>query len=69
MKGGDKMKKVISACIDQIIEFDSEHEVDKLIEFLQSRKQRFTVIWKNTLNNGKVQIRIKKQYNNNDLMV
>ena len=63
------MKKVISACIDQIIEFDSEHEVDKLIEFLQSRKQRFTVVWKNTLNNGKVQIRIKKQYNNNDLMV
>lgn len=63
------MKKVISACIDQIIEFDSEHEVDKLIDFLKSRKQRYTVIWKNTLNNGKVQIRIKKQYNNNDLMV
>ena len=68
MKGGDKMKKVISACLDQILEFDSEQEVDKLIEFLKSRKQRFKVIWKNTLNNGKVQIRIKKQYNNNDLM-
>ena len=63
------MKKVISACIDQIIEFDSENEVDKLIEFLNSRKQRHTIIWKNTLDNGKVQIRIKKQYNNNDLMV
>ena len=62
------MKKVISACVDQILEFDSEHEVDKLIEFLKSRKQRYTVVWKNTLNNGKVQIRIKKQYNNNDLM-
>ena len=62
------MKKVISACLDQILEFDSEQEVDKLIEFLKSRKQRFKVVWKNTLNNGKVQIRIKKQYNNNDLM-
>ena len=63
------MKKVISACVDQIIEFDSEQEIDKLIEFLKSRKQRFTIVWKNTLNNGKIQIRIKKQYNNNDLMV
>lgn len=63
------MKKVISACVDQIIEFDSEREVDKLIEFLDSRKQLYKIMWKNTLNNGKVQIRIKKQYNNNDLMV
>ena len=57
------MKKVISACVDQILEFDSEQEVDRLLENLKMKKQRFSVIWKNTLNNGKVQIRIKKQYN------
>jgi ATP-dependent RNA circularization protein (DNA/RNA ligase family) len=57
------VKKVISACIDQVIQFDSEQEVDKFLEHLKSGKQRFTVVWKNTLNDGKVQIRIKKQYN------
>lgn len=58
------MKKVISACVDQILEFDSEHEIDKLLEDLKFKKQRFSVLWKNTLNNGKVQIRIRKSYNN-----
>ncbi len=58
------MKKVISACIDQVIQFDSEQELDDLLEHLKSKKQRFTVIWKNGLNDGKVQIRIRRQYNN-----
>ncbi len=58
------MKKVISACVDQVLEFDSMQEVDKYLENLKSRKQRFSVIWANTLNGGKVQIRIKKGYNN-----
>ena len=57
------MKKVISACVDQILEFDSEQEVDRLIENLKMKKQRFMIVWKNILNNGKVQIRIKKSYN------
>ena len=61
--GGDKVKKIISACIDQVIQFDSDQEVDKFLEHLKSRKQRFTVVWKNTLNDGKVQIRIRRQYN------
>lgn len=58
------MKKVISACVDQILEFDSEQEVDRLLEDLKMKHQRYSVIWKNNLNDGKVQIRIKKQYNN-----
>ena len=58
------MKKVISACIDQILEFDSEDEIDTLLFDLEKKKQRFTIVWKNVLNNGKIQIRIKKQYNN-----
>ena len=57
------MKKVISACIDQVIQFDSEQEVDDYLENLKSKKQRFTVAWKNDLGNGKVQVRIKRQYN------
>lgn len=60
------MKKVISGCIDQVIQFDSEQEIEKLLEHLKSRKQRFAIVWKNCLNDGKVQIRIRirRQYNN-----
>ena len=58
------MKKVITACVDQVLEFDSEKEIDKLIDDLRSKKQRFSVTWKRVLKNGKIQIRIKKQYNN-----
>lgn len=63
------MKKVISACVDQILEFDSEQEIDRLLEGLRFKKQRYSVVWKNTLNNGKVQLRIKKQYNNHFMEV
>ena len=58
------MKKVISACIDQLLEFDSEQEVVQLLEHLRVTEQKYSVIWKNTLDNGKVLVRIKKQYNN-----
>lgn len=58
------MKKVISACIDQLLEFDSEQEVGQLLEHLRVTQQKYSVIWKKTLDNGKVLIRIKKQYNN-----
>lgn len=58
------MKKVLSACIDQVIQFDSEAEVDRYVNDLKFKKQVFKVMWTNTFDNGKVQIRIKKQYNN-----
>jgi hypothetical protein len=62
------MKKVISACVDQVLQFDSEQEVDKYVEWLKGKKQLFQIVWKNTLDNGIVQIRVKKQYNNTDFM-
>ena len=58
------MKKIISACIDQVIQFDSGQEVDSFLEHLRSRKQRFSVVWENGLKGGKVQIRIRRQYAN-----
>ena len=63
-----KVKKVISACIDRILQFSSEHEVDSYIEGLRKKKQPYQIVWKNTLDNGTVQIRIKTQYNQSDLM-
>ena len=58
------MKKIISACIDQVVQFDSEHELSDFLEHLKNRKQRFMVVWENNLKDGKVQIRIRRQYNN-----
>lgn len=61
------MKKVLSACIDQILEFDSQVECDRMIERLKQKHQMYSVVWTNQMDSGKFQIRIKKQYNNNDL--
>ena len=62
------MKKVIAAHVDQILEFDSEMEITKFLEGLEFKKQLYQIVWKNTLPNGKVQIRIKRQYNKNDFV-
>ena len=62
------MKKVISACIDRILQFNSEQEVDCYIEDLKRKRQVYQVVWKNTLDNGTVQIRVKTQYNQSDFM-
>lgn len=58
------MKKVIAACIDQILEFDSKNEVEKFLGNLEQKKQLYTVMWENNIKDGKVQIRIRRQYNN-----
>ena len=62
------MKKVVSACIDRVLQFNSEYEVDQYIEKLRKNKQIFQVVWKNALENGCVQIRVKTQYNQSDFM-
>ena len=58
------MKKVIAACIDQILEFDSKDEVEKFLGNLEQKKQLYTVMWENNIKDGKIQIRIRRQYNN-----
>ena len=62
------MKKVISACIDRILQFNSEYEVDCYIEGLKKKKQVYQVVWKNTVDEQTIQIRIKTQYNQSDFM-
>ena len=65
---GDEMKKVISACIDRILQFNSECEVDCYIEDLKRGKKVYQVVWKNTLDDNRIQIRIRTQYNQSDFM-
>lgn len=62
------MKKVIAACVDQVLQFDSKQEVDNYLEGLKKKKQQFSIVWKNNFGTGTVQIRIKKQYNRNTFL-
>lgn len=59
------MKKVISAAIYQIIQFDDEQEFEKYILKLQQNHQEFILESKTKYPDDKVEIKIMKQYNNN----
>lgn len=60
-----KLKKVISAAIYQMIQFDDEKEFEDYISKLQRNNQEFILKEKAKEPNGKVTIKIMKQYNNN----
>lgn len=58
------MKKIIAAWIEQILEFDSEDEYELYAEKISQTGKK----WKSVieyLENGKLRVRIQKQYNNN----
>lgn len=59
------MKKIVAAWIEQILEFPSKLEYLAYMEILKQKKQRFLVTKEKQLSSGVVQIRIRKQYNNN----
>lgn len=59
------MKKVISAAIYQMIQFDDEKEFEDYISKLQRNNQEFILKEKTKEFDGKVTIKIMKQYNNN----
>ena len=59
------MKKILSAWIEQILQFDSELEYMAYISDLEQKEQKFIVVEQNQDDSGKVTLHIKKQYNNN----
>ena len=59
------MKKVLSAWIEQYLQFDSKLEYMAYISDLEQKKQRFKEIAHNQDVSGKVTLHIRKQYNNN----
>jgi hypothetical protein len=65
---GDDMKRVIAACIDQVLEFDSEGSFKEYINDLESKKQWFRVLNSKVKDNGTVEVRIQKQYNRHTFM-
>ena len=60
-----KLKKIVAAWIEQILEFDGKLEYMAYIEGLKQKGQRFRGISFERLESGVVKIRIRKQYNNN----
>ena len=60
-----KLKKVISAAIYQMIQFDNEKEFEDYISKLQRNNQEFILKEKVNEHDEKVTIKIMKQYNNN----
>lgn len=60
------MKTIVATWIEQILEFPSKLEYMTYIEELRQKKQKFKVIEQNRDVTGKVTLRIRKQYNNNN---
>ncbi len=58
------MKKVIAACIDLTLEFDSVEECNKYAADIKAKKQNFNVLRYEELPDGKIRVRVQRQYNN-----
>lgn len=61
------MKKIIAACIDRLIEFDSSEEAATYVEGLREKKSDFVIVKCEEIS-GKYRLRIKEQYNKNPLL-
>lgn len=58
------MKKVIAGCIDLTLEFDSVDECNRYAEGISAKKQTFKVRQYEELPDGRILVRIQRQYNN-----
>lgn len=61
------MKKIIAACIDRIIEFDTQQEAATYLEGLRTKKTDFRIINREEVD-GKYRIRIQEQYNKSPMI-
>lgn len=63
------MKKIIAACIDRLMEFDSSEEAATYVEGLREKKSDFVIVKREEIEiSGKYRLRIKEQYNKNPLL-
>lgn len=61
------MKKVIAACIDRVLEFDTQQEAAKYLETLRDKKTDFRILHREEVA-GKYRIRIQEQYNKSPMI-
>lgn len=61
------MKKVIAACIDRVLEFDTQNEAAAYLEGLRNKKTDFVIVSREEAG-GKYRIRVKEQYNKSPMI-
>ena len=61
------MKKIIEACIDRILEFDTQEEAAEYLEALRNKKTAFLIVNREAVN-GKYRIRVQEQYNKSPMI-
>lgn len=61
------MKKVIAACIDRILEFDTQQEAAKYLETLREKNSEFRILYREDAD-GKCRIRLQEQYNKSPMI-
>lgn len=61
------MKKVITACIERILDFDTQEEAAAYIEGLRNKKTDFVIVSREEAG-GKYRIRVKEQYNKSPMI-
>lgn len=61
------MKKIIEACIDRILEFDTQEEAAEYLEALRNKKTEFRIVNREAMN-GKYRIRVQEQYNKSPMI-
>ncbi len=61
------MKKVIAACIDRILEFDTRQEAVNYLEGLRIKKTEFRIVNREEIG-GKYRIRIQERYNKSPMI-
>ncbi len=62
------MKKVISAAIVKILEFDSPDEAKKYLDSMKAAGKNFRIMWECDIAGGKRQIKIQEQYNKSPML-
>lgn len=62
------MKKIIAACIEKIIEFDSNDQAVKYIEDCRRKKKEFIIMSREEVGCGIIRLRVREQYNNNPII-
>lgn len=61
------MKKIIEACIDRILEFDTQEEAAEYLEALRNKKTEFRIVNREAVN-GEYRIRVQEQYNKSPMI-
>lgn len=62
------MKKVLSAAIVKVLEFDSPEETMKYLDGMRAAGKKFRVQWECDVAGGKRQIKAQEQYNKSPMI-